>query len=153
MQVISHCPAGRCTFRSKSSSSLTLKKLECFVSDYYHIEIQKNCLSARFLASFLHSQYTKPVVLGARRMTFKCVQCGTTWTKGEESTSYSHGFCRDCARVLLTPTIRKKQLREGNFDCFGKAGWYCDQVTCKYRSVCLKKPVNAQSTKCTGHTP
>ena len=69
-------------------------------------------------------------------MTFQCIQCKKTWNKGEETTIYSHGLCKDCGRVLLTPTVRKKQLKEGNFDCFGKANDYCDQP-CKYKAVCV----------------
>ncbi len=34
--------------------------------------------------------------------------------------------------------IHKKQLKEGNFDCFGKAGAYCDQSTCKYKQWCIR---------------
>jgi hypothetical protein len=37
------------------------------------------------------------------------------------------------------PTIRRKQLREGFFDCFGRASCYCDQSGCKYRNVCLQE--------------
>jgi len=33
--------------------------------------------------------------------------------------------------------IREIQLEEGNFDCFGTAIGYCDQVTCCFRSTCL----------------
>jgi len=70
-------------------------------------------------------------------MTFQCVKCKKTWDKGDKTILYSHGFCKDCARTALIPTIRKKQLREGKFDCFGKARSYCDQLMCKYRLVCV----------------
>jgi len=36
-----------------------------------------------------------------------------------------------------TSLIREIQLEEGNFDCFGTAIDYCDQVTCCFRSICL----------------
>jgi hypothetical protein len=37
--------------------------------------------------------------------------------------------------------IRKIQKAEGNFDCFGTAGDYCDQVQCCFREDCLKPSV------------
>jgi hypothetical protein len=33
--------------------------------------------------------------------------------------------------------IREIQIAEGNFDCFGKAAGYCDQLTCCFRMICL----------------
>jgi hypothetical protein len=33
--------------------------------------------------------------------------------------------------------IRAIQLAEGNFDCFGRASGYCDQVNCLFRKDCL----------------
>lgn len=72
-------------------------------------------------------------------MTYQCIKCKKTWGKGEESELYSHGLCKDCARELLIPTVRRKQIKEGNFDCFGKARSYCDQLMCKYRLICVDK--------------
>ncbi|MBW1982030.1 MAG: Rho termination factor N-terminal domain-containing protein [Deltaproteobacteria bacterium] len=34
--------------------------------------------------------------------------------------------------------IRTIQTAEGNFDCFGTAGDFCDQVNCLFRSDCLR---------------
>lgn len=34
--------------------------------------------------------------------------------------------------------IRSIQSAEGNFDCFGTAIDYCDQVNCIFRGDCLK---------------
>jgi hypothetical protein len=35
--------------------------------------------------------------------------------------------------------VREAQLREGNFDCYGKAeGGYCDQAGCRFRDECLE---------------
>lgn len=36
--------------------------------------------------------------------------------------------------------IREIQRAEGNFECFGTAGDYCDQFTCLFRDMCLIKP-------------
>ena len=37
--------------------------------------------------------------------------------------------------------IKEIQRKEGNFDCFGSAGGYCDQEDCVFRAACLaKKP-------------
>lgn len=33
--------------------------------------------------------------------------------------------------------IRAIQLHEGNFDCYGTAEHYCDQLACCFRSSCL----------------
>lgn len=33
--------------------------------------------------------------------------------------------------------IREIQRAEGNFDCFGTAQEYCDQLICSFRTVCL----------------
>ena len=33
--------------------------------------------------------------------------------------------------------IREIQVKEGNFDCFGTAMDYCDQLTCCFRPICL----------------
>lgn len=33
--------------------------------------------------------------------------------------------------------IREIQRAEGNFDCFGTAGDYCDQLECLFRNMCL----------------
>lgn len=36
--------------------------------------------------------------------------------------------------------IREIQRAEGNFECFGTAGDYCDQLTCLFRDICLVRP-------------
>jgi len=36
-----------------------------------------------------------------------------------------------------TELIRAIQLAEGNFDCFGRADGYCDQLNCLFRKDCL----------------
>lgn len=71
-------------------------------------------------------------------MKYQCIRCKTIWGEGEEEEFFSHGLCKECARKLLMHTVRKRQRREGNFDCFGKATDYCDQLDCKYRDVCLQ---------------
>jgi hypothetical protein len=34
--------------------------------------------------------------------------------------------------------IRRVQKAEGNFDCYGTAKDYCDQLQCSFREDCLK---------------
>ena len=34
--------------------------------------------------------------------------------------------------------VRAIQLREGNFDCYGKVSDYCDQRECAFRSSCFE---------------
>jgi hypothetical protein len=37
-----------------------------------------------------------------------------------------------------TELIRRIQRAEGNFDCFGTAKDYCDQIVCCFREDCLE---------------
>jgi hypothetical protein len=71
-------------------------------------------------------------------MKYQCIRCMTIWGEGNPAEEgFSHGLCKPCLRESLTTTVRRRQLREGNFDCFGRAVDYCDQMTCRYRDVCL----------------
>lgn len=72
-------------------------------------------------------------------MKYQCIRCLATWgdSDSDHDEYYSHGLCSPCLREGLAPIYRKRQLAEGNFDCFGKALDYCDQRACKYRDVCL----------------
>lgn len=76
------------------------------------------------------------------RLRVKCVKCGKEWIKDSEISwgpdDISSSLCNPCFREVITPIIHKKQLNEGNFDCFGKAGADCDQKSCKYRQWCLR---------------
>jgi hypothetical protein len=82
-------------------------------------------------------------VVGAmNKLRVKCVKCGKEWQK-ESVISWgpddiSSSLCNACFREVISPIIRKKQLNEGNFDCFGTAGSYCDQSACKYKQWCLR---------------
>lgn len=72
----------------------------------------------------------------------KCIRCGREWEKDSAVSwgpdDFSSSLCNSCLREVISPVIHKKQLNEGNFDCFGKAGLYCDQSGCKYREWCLR---------------
>lgn len=46
------------------------------------------------------------------------------------------------SRKTKVELIRKIQLAEGNFDCFGTANGYCDQFQCCFRSLCLKNGIS-----------
>lgn len=71
-------------------------------------------------------------------MMYQCIKCRKTWGDGHpEKDGYSHGLCIPCLKDALTPLYRKRQAQEGNFDCFGKSSGFCDQLTCKYRKICL----------------
>lgn len=70
------------------------------------------------------------------------MKCEKEWVK-ESSVSwgpddFTSSLCHPCFKEAISPIIHKKQLREGNFDCFGKASDYCDQLQCKYRAWCLR---------------
>ncbi|HOV86449.1 MAG TPA: hypothetical protein PLM79_08805 [Syntrophobacteraceae bacterium] len=71
-------------------------------------------------------------------MKFQCIRCHSSWGEGiPEEEGYSHGLCAPCLKEALTPLYRKRQISEGNFDCFGRSQGYCDQSACKYREICL----------------
>ncbi|MHC1726387.1 MAG: hypothetical protein AB9866_10320 [Syntrophobacteraceae bacterium] len=71
-------------------------------------------------------------------MMYQCIKCSGTWGRGTpERDGYSHGLCGHCLKEALTPLYRRRQAREGNFDCFGKSCGFCDQAACKYREICL----------------
>ena len=75
-------------------------------------------------------------------MKFNCIKCDNIWgewLEGEDREFYSSGLCKECAKEVLIPKIRNRQLKEGLWDCFGKAyHGYCDQLFCKYISSCIK---------------
>lgn len=87
------------------------------------------------------SNRNSKVVCGKHKLGIRCIRCHKEW---EKTSTISHGpngvsgsLCKSCFLEVVAPTIRKKQLEEGNFDCFGKAGAYCDQADCRHRSWCL----------------
>jgi len=71
----------------------------------------------------------------------KCIKCGSEWDKEStipyDQNEYTGGLCHVCFRDTLAPLIHKRQLREGSFDCFGKASSFCDQHECKYYAWCV----------------
>ncbi len=75
------------------------------------------------------------------KLRVKCIECGADWEKDSEfpwgPEDFSSSLCKPCFRKAISSVIRKRQLNEGNFDCFGKAQRYCDQPECRYRSWCL----------------
>lgn len=44
----------------------------------------------------------------------------------------------NAGKMKKTDLIRAIQRAEGNFDCFGSATDYCDQLNCAWRGDCLK---------------
>lgn len=85
------------------------------------------------------------------KLRVKCIKCGKEWQKDSvicwESSDCSSSLCQSCFVEVISPLIRKKQLLEGNFDCFGKAQNFCDQVDCKYRQWCLSADAAAKAGK------
>ena len=77
-------------------------------------------------------------------MLYQCINCKKIWGKIDINNFdgyYSHGVCVNCLKIKLTPIYRKRQLEEGNFDCFAKAINFCDQLNCSYLKLCLKGEV------------
>ena len=73
-------------------------------------------------------------------MKYQCIRCCVTWGEGDpERDGYSHGLCRICVKEALAPLYRRRQIEEGNFDCFARSAGYCDQSACKYRVLCVER--------------
>lgn len=73
-------------------------------------------------------------------MQYQCIRCDTVWGEkhpNDRDDYYSHGLCKCCLVIGLTPIYRGRQIKEGNPDCFAKATNYCDQDRCCYRLTCL----------------
>ena len=80
-------------------------------------------------------------------MLYQCINCQLIWGTQTENFDgyYSHGVCIDCLRVKLIPIYRKRQLEEGNFDCFARSNsHFCDQHNCLYRKICLVQQTQSQ---------
>ena len=84
--------------------------------------------------------HLRTMIMGKLRV--KCIRCGKEWEKEApvswKADDFTSSLCPSCFREVITPIIRRKQRKEGNFDCFGKAGADCDQLQCKYRRWCLR---------------
>jgi hypothetical protein len=83
------------------------------------------------------------------KLRVKCIVCGAEWTK-ETSVSWgsndiSSSLCPTCFVQVASPTIHKRQLKEGGFGCFGKAEGYCTHWNCRYSRWCLHKEKFEQS--------
>lgn len=81
-------------------------------------------------------------------MVYQCIACKEFWCdddreedeiinelKGEDY--FSHGLCPHCAKEQLTPLYRRRQRKEGNFECFGTASGFCDRDDCCFKEMCL----------------
>jgi hypothetical protein len=45
---------------------------------------------------------------------------------------------RDTWRLSKKELIKTIQRKEGNFDCFGSARNFCDQLNCVWRADCIR---------------
>ena len=63
---------------------------------------------------------------------------GTKNTANDKLTTKDLGLKKNFLDV--TNLIRSIQRAEGNPDCFGRAGGYCDQLDCAWRPHCIEKP-------------
>jgi len=77
-----------------------------------------------------------------KKLRVKCMKCGKEWEKESliswGSDDFTSSLCHPCFREVISPIIHRKQLNEGNLDCFGKAEDDCDQLQCKYIKWCLR---------------
>jgi hypothetical protein len=85
------------------------------------------------------------------KLRVKCIKCGREWEKnsvipwGPEH--FTSSLCNSCFIETASPIIHRRQLNEGNFDCFAKAEAYCDQFGCKYRRWCVRPEEGEQAQK------
>jgi hypothetical protein len=49
--------------------------------------------------------------------------------------------------------IREIQRVEGNFDCYGSADAYCDQLACTFRSSCFEEDKAQSKSRKVTHEP
>jgi len=45
---------------------------------------------------------------------------------------------KDTWKLSKKDLVKNIQRKEGNFDCFGNAGKFCDQIACCWRSDCIR---------------
>lgn len=58
--------------------------------------------------------------------------------KGRANQSHASSPIMQPSYLSLVDDVRARQIKEGNFDCFGRAkNGYCDQLMCLYRQECL----------------
>jgi hypothetical protein len=85
------------------------------------------------------------------RLRVKCVKCGKEWKKDSQISwgpdDISSSLCDPCFREVISPIIHRKQIKEGNFACFGKTGTDCSQPECKYRQWCLRMEETETASK------
>lgn len=78
----------------------------------------------------------------ANMLKVKCMKCGKEWQKESKISwgpdDFTSSLCDICFMKVISPIIHKRQLKEGNFNCFGSACGHCDQLECKYRDCCLR---------------
>jgi hypothetical protein len=86
-----------------------------------------------------------------QKLRVKCIKCGKEWEKDTVipwgPDDYTSSFCNACFRELISHVIHRKQRKEGNFDCFGKARVYCDQFACRYRELCFLRVSSQENVK------
>jgi hypothetical protein len=65
------------------------------------------------------------------KLAVVCINCNKTWEKDSVIAwgpdDYTGSLCDSCFVKVISPLIHRKQLKEGNFECFGKTRDFCDQ--------------------------
>jgi hypothetical protein len=88
------------------------------------------------------------------KLAVVCINCNKTWEKDSliawGPDDYSGSLCSFCFLEVISPIIRRRQLREGDFECFGKTGGSCNQDDCKYRRWCLDIDKVGEAGNCKG---
>jgi len=74
-------------------------------------------------------------------MKTHCIRCSTSWDDGVEDTTLvgfqSLGLCPDCFKQTIIEARRDRQLREGNFDCYGGCKDCWNQLLSLFRNECI----------------
>jgi hypothetical protein len=82
-------------------------------------------------------------------LIYECIICGSNWIEPVETPSegVSSGICPRCFREQYGDKVRRRQIREGAFDCFARSINFCDQVECCFRFACLPPALDAWEAK------
>ena len=75
---------------------------------------------------------------GRKKVTlYVCIESKKTWKieNGGFDLLPRESLCKPCLKESLVPIYRKRQLKEGTLDCFGRPIDHCDKLRCKYREL------------------
>ena len=70
-------------------------------------------------------------------MVYQCIECGAKWGEGEDDIKLISGSaCITCLLGRLETIYHRRQLEEGNSDCFNRNP-NCERHWCLYYPLCV----------------